>query len=135
MRCHVVAVLAIAWTAVGCEQPRNLPELGEVSGVVTLDGEPLADAVVQFNTANARTSQGHTDRRGRYELLYTGDTKGAVVGRHRITVSKLVSDPQFGHRETLPERYARGGTIRREVKAGKNVINLELESDPEPDSE
>jgi hypothetical protein len=119
----------------GCEPPSNLPELGQVSGVVTLDGEPVAGATVQFDPDSAIRSQGSTDENGRYELVYRGETPGAVLGRHTVMVSKLVEDPRFGHRELLPERYWRAPTIRREVKPGQNVINLELTTDPEPDSE
>lgn len=39
-----------------------------VSGKVTLDGTPLADAQVQFKTANQATFTGATDSTGTYKL-------------------------------------------------------------------
>ena len=125
----------LLFLSLGCEPPSNVPELGEVTGVVTLDGEPLTDATVQFDPDSAIRSQGQTDKSGRYELLYQGKVKGAVLGRHIVMISKISEDPRYGHHEFLPERYWREPTLRREVKAGKNVINLELTSDPSPDSE
>ena len=66
--------------------------------------------------------------------MYHGQAKGAVLGRHTVMISKITEDPSYGHRELLPERYWRDPTIRREVKAGKNVINLELTSKSGPES-
>ncbi|MBP88312.1 MAG: hypothetical protein CMJ64_16620 [Planctomycetaceae bacterium] len=132
-----MVALACAAVVIGCEQPSNLPELGEVTGVVTLDGRPLASADVMFfpNYA-AKRSQAITDENGRYELLYQRDiVKGAVVGHHTVAINKVVEDPRMGHRQILSDRYWKDSTIRREVKAGKNVINLALTSDPSLDSE
>ncbi|MFW6172061.1 MAG: carboxypeptidase-like regulatory domain-containing protein, partial [Planctomycetota bacterium] len=64
------------------------PERGYVEGTVTMDGEPLPDAVVTFQPEDTgRPSYGKTDENGHYELQYTSDKKGALVGMHRVTIS------------------------------------------------
>jgi hypothetical protein len=66
----------------------------QVSGVVTRDGQPLANAYVSFspvpgqgNTNPGPGSGGKTDSSGYYTLTITGkDTKGAVVGKHKVRI-------------------------------------------------
>lgn len=49
---------AVVLFAGGCGSGVALPELGTVSGVVTLDGKPLPGVTVKFVPANGRTSSG-----------------------------------------------------------------------------
>jgi hypothetical protein len=73
-----------------------------VSGRVTIGGQPLADAVVTFQpireqdatTQEACGSVGRTDSSGRYELrLVAPDKLGAAVGKHRVSISTAIADP------------------------------------------
>ena len=64
-------------------------KLGEVSGQVTFNGEPLPKAVVAFEPlGGGRPSIGQTDDQGRYELIYLRDIRGALVGKHRVKIGK-----------------------------------------------
>lgn len=70
-------------------------DLTPVSGVIMLDGKPLADAEVGFSYLGAPPegfagSTARTDAQGRYELQ-TGTKKGAVAGQYRVTVSRLMA--------------------------------------------
>jgi hypothetical protein len=76
----------------GCKgrDPGTVP----VSGRVTLDGQPLANATVTFTPAEASgarllpQSSGKTDEQGRFSLkVDTGQRSGAIVGLHRVRVS------------------------------------------------
>lgn len=66
-----------------------------VSGKVMLDGKPLANAVVIFSPdreagASGPGSQGKTDANGNFSLrLMTKDQAGAVVGKHKVTISLM----------------------------------------------
>lgn len=85
----------------GCGKGRKGPvfDLTPVSGTVTLDGKPLADADVGFylqGTAPAGYfgSGARTDAHGKYQLL-TGAAQGAVPGSYKVTVSRI-TDAQGG---------------------------------------
>lgn len=90
-----------------------LPPLANVTGVVTLDGKPVAGANVFFapvapefgggkHPHRARTSVATTDENGRYRMFYLDRTAGVMVGKCRVWVNHLnekgVSDipPEYG---------------------------------------
>jgi hypothetical protein len=80
--------------ALGCNSDeRELPETADVSGVVTLDGAPLAGALVSY-TAEAYSTSGQTDSEGRYTL-----PQGAALGENVVTVSKIVGGDDFSQDE------------------------------------
>lgn len=86
------------------------PPLARVRGVVTLDGEPLADATVMFLPIEVdgerpgreiSSSVGSSDADGAYELFYVERVRGAVPGTHKVTITKR---NETG-RQILPARY------------------------------
>lgn len=64
-----------------------------VSGTVTLDGQPVADARVEFQPVATSVegmgpdAVGTTDAQGRYTLTTTFDENGATVGENRVRIS------------------------------------------------
>src|SRR5262249_27200888 len=86
------------WWFVGCALVFSLGCAGEkvvpVSGLITLDGKPLANAYVTFQPIGRSGSpnpgpgsSGKTDAQGRYTLQVVGrPDKGAVVGTHRVQI-------------------------------------------------
>lgn len=127
-------VLAIGWVwASGCRsRPSDQPDLGTVTGVVTMDGAPLAGVLISFAPEAGRASQAVTDSEGRYELIYIGKTMGAKVGNHTVHITTPVedeSDPDARKvKETIPAKYNKNTTLTAEVKAGKNTVDFKLES-------
>lgn len=128
----------LAMSVIGCT--RSGPEVGYVEGIVRMDGAPLPYATVQFLPEHGRPSIGSTDKSGRYQLMYSKDRPGALIGRHVALVSTVREDP-FTDRdgnvvpasvETVHRRYnldARGNPeMSVEVKAGKNSIDLIVKS-------
>lgn len=90
-RCLLLLIVAIV---VGCSsdvQNPARPVLEPVSGVVTLDGKPLAGAVVTFLNLDERgtLTVGETDAEGTYRLSYLG-TPGTAAGPYRVAVSYLM---------------------------------------------
>jgi hypothetical protein len=75
----------------GCStmsQP-NYDALGlvQVAGTVTLDGLPLEDVEIRFETPeDGIYSYGVTDTSGRFELMFDSRTPGIIPGRKRIIV-------------------------------------------------
>ena len=89
-------LLAVGAASPGCSPeaepyaPRQY-ELVPVSGRVTVDGKPLAVAVVTFLQTDERgtTSGADTDEDGRYELSY-GGVPGAAAATYKVAVSYKV---------------------------------------------
>jgi hypothetical protein len=75
--------------AAGCGGANTAP----VSGRVTLDGDPLANATVVFQPLSEERnpgpgSAGKTDATGRFTLqLMTGNTPGAILGKHKVSIT------------------------------------------------
>lgn len=118
----------------GCQA--NEVETGEVSGVVTLDGQPVEKAVVYFYPdGGGRSSMAETQPDGRYELIYKGTQKGAKIGTHTVTLTTATESSRDesgkvikGNPEKFPKEYTVDGTVKREVKAGKNEFNFDVTS-------
>jgi hypothetical protein len=113
---------------------RNLPDMGTVSGIVTVDGKPLPKATVRFFPASGRPSQAITRDDGSYELCYIGGDKGALLGEHRVTISTYMMDEDMkthrmvNHPEILPEKYHAKSELSRIVEPRHNEFNFELTS-------
>ena len=107
-------------------------DLGRVRGKITLDGEPLVNAKVEFDPESGSTSYGKTDVLGRYQLEFTGKHRGALVGQHvvRITTRSTTVDAdgkEVTVPESLPSKFNRQSTLTKDVRPGSNVIDIQLE--------
>ena len=117
--------------AIGCGGPDDEPELGTVSGVVTMEGKPLSGVWIGFAPELGRSSMGMTDKEGRYELNYLPEKKGAKVGKHKVAIT-TPSEDEFGgqvrnFRERIPARYNSLSSLTADVKSGHNDIDFKLE--------
>jgi hypothetical protein len=124
----VAALAGLLVSAVGCSW--SDPNFAAVSGTVTLDGKPLAEALVVFEAADKRSSTGLTDGSGRYVMQFTASQDGAVVGKNtvRIATDRAGStSPQVRKlTERVPDRYNIKSTETVEVKPGRNVFDFAL---------
>lgn len=120
-------LLLFAFLPLGCGQG-DRPDLGQVEGKVTLDGKPLSGATVQFQPEQGRPSKGVTDESGHYELMYRPGVKGAVLGKHKVSISTYReanpdaedASQKAEQKETIPENYNVNTTLTAEVKSGSN---------------
>lgn len=144
----VVGVLFLA----GCGHKAKVVP---VSGLVTLDGMPLANAEVQFqpmatdgNSNPGYGSFGKTDAQGRFTLTIASQetqAPGAVAGMHKVTIAsggteKVAYDPQIGSPdgggpknrpqvEKLPANYNSQSSLTFEVPVeGTDKANFDLKS-------
>lgn len=127
-----LTLLATTATAfVGCGGKKG-PELATVYGKVNLAGKPLPKAQVQFVPEQGRPSVGMTDDAGKYELQYTDNENGAMVGKHTVRISTYqAADEDTGTAavpESVPAIYNVNSQLTKEVKAGKNEIDFDLEA-------
>jgi hypothetical protein len=138
MRSTIRGLLAAAVTTMlvaGCGQP------GAVTGLVTLDGEPLTTGVIAFTPAGSGPSAyGAIGPDGRYELR-TGGAAGLAVGEYVVTVAANAAAPDRpasgawpGSERALPlvtpGKYAdRDKTpLRAKVAAGGQQLDFVLVS-------
>ena len=98
--------LAVAVFLVGCQgQPYGV---AAVSGTATLDGKPLPKASITFVPMATKdkpnpgpTAQGMTDAAGKFQVSVDPQTPGAVVGKCRIYITTLLTDPATDDRGSL----------------------------------
>lgn len=129
------------------------PPPATVEGTLRLNGKPLDNCLVSFlpepgQEAKGPHSTGVTDRVGAYRLRFDNQQEGAAVGRHRVTVQDLSassgvvrrdhgtvdadvkedSPPLPARRSRVPPSYLslKDTPLRKEVKAGPQVIDLDL---------
>jgi len=123
--CNLVVCIGLVVSLTACGGgASDTPTLGQVTGKVTLDGAPLADAFVTFMPEKVRASAATTDSEGKYELIYIRNEKGASIGNHKVTVRKLKDE-----KETIPKKYSGDDTeLTADVKAGANEFDFDLKS-------
>jgi hypothetical protein len=133
--------LAAVMCAVGCEtSPRTRYESQtwhNVSGTVTLDGQPLAGALVRFVGKDRIPSSGVTDAGGVYHLqfdtLQSGITGGAKQVEIRTRFRSEETDSQEGTAaepvERLPAKYNEESTLTASVSATSTRFDFDLTSE------
>ena len=128
-------LICVVGSGCGGSQTDDQPDLGTVTGTVTMDGAALPGAMVIFSPEKGRSSMGTTDSEGKYEMVYVGDTKGAKIGNHTISITTVQEDSSeesggeaASFKETIPAKYNTNSTLTEEVKAGDNVFDFELTS-------
>jgi hypothetical protein len=133
-------LLPLAIVLAGCGGGDGL-KTAPVSGRVTLNGKPLADAAIVFSPVARRggnnypgpDSGARTDSDGRFTLMLTGkDVRGAVVGKHKVRITMIPdadsADDRPHHFKQLPKQYSGKDTkLEFEVPAdGTKTANFEL---------
>lgn len=110
----------------GCGSDRKA--VAPVEGVVTLDGKPVTSGYVSFDPIDeagdafpGKSGVGAIGKDGRYQLSTYEQGDGAIVGRHRVSVTPAGEEDKSSLQgASLPEDF------QVEVKQDGNEINLEL---------
>jgi hypothetical protein len=126
-------IAAIVLPLEGCS--RGEVELAPVQGRITMDGKPLARAAVVIAPVGGTGGPAYavTDDDGRYELAYTHERSGAVVGECLVRIKtgyQSFEDEQQGRArpETVPARYNVQSELRINVTPGGGPYDFELKS-------
>lgn len=137
----IVACSCLIFSA-GCGDPGDQPELGQVTGTITLDGKPLSGIAIVFQPISGRPARGKTDAEGKYELTYIRQTKGTKVGPNRVEIApsedgeaeesseeenQPVAKRKSG-KPAIPARYNVKSELKVDVKPGQNTFDFALES-------
>ena len=150
-RCILGIVLCAAFAGCGgAEGAANRPPTYPASGLVTYNGQPVADAQVVFipQQQQGKGAFARTNAQGEYKLSTFGDEDGAVAGAYYVTITKMEippappaldqDDPNYkepGPRETqrptkylIPKKYtqATSSKLTAEVKESENRFDFAL---------
>ena len=117
------------------------PELADVSGTITLDGQPLPKVGVVFRPVGEGKSPayGGTNAEGKYTLLFSRDSKGAMPGDYEVdlevtkyTKADIAEMKAEGNEPpppvNIPKKYRQSGALKATVKSGSNTIDFPLDS-------
>lgn len=144
-------ILMLAASAVGCGPEGadySKVDLINVQGKVTLDGQPLAGAVVTFEAADGQFSYGLTDSNGSYSLQFDSEKQGVTPGAKIVRISTTRKIPGLNtsegseggeasgegpaatpsaNTERVPARYNKDSELKAEVTRSQS-FDFALES-------
>lgn len=145
----IVGALSVQGCLGGGAKPDERPVRTKVSGTVTYNGTPLADAIVSFHPTVAKKtgSNGRTDAEGKFEMGTFEATDGTLPGKYNVTITKNESasgatqpspdDPNYDPnppaeaepKSLIPKKYGdpvkSGLTVT--VEDGKEITDLKFE--------
>ncbi len=133
---------------VGCSSREDVPALPETipfSGLVKLDGKPMAGGTIMFTSATPNTPyvSGFVGKDGKYVMktsIGRQEKDGVVPGKYKISISRFLmadgtpQDPSVPAAvpgvESLPARYSNPSMTQLEVTvaAGLTTMDFELKS-------
>ena len=128
---------------VGCgdrEGDYSSLNLIEVTGKVTLDGNPLAGARVAFHGTDGHMPMGITDSAGMYRLMYDSSHPGCTPGEKVVRITKGgaeegadpegTTDDGTPIAEPIPAKFNKQSTLTANVTAENRTFNWDLTSQP-----
>lgn len=132
--------------SVGCGGSINADysnlDLVNVSGTVTLDGQPLPGATVAFEAPDGTYSSGVTDASGAFDLMFNTEKSGCLTGDKIVRIQfKTDSENPDGESEAegstanqssikIPEQYNKKSTLEVTVDANHTTFEFDLKSKP-----
>jgi len=132
----------------GCESKVDYSGLGlvDVTGVVTLDGQPLPDVTVRFEGPPNRFADGKTDAEGKYRLMYDSNQPGCLPGEKKVRImsgsvgegsdeggpvegadGRVVAPAPV---QDIPAVYNSSSQLKANVSPNNKTFNFELKSKP-----
>lgn len=126
--CSIAAVLSLSALA-GCGKPG----FASAEGIVTLDGNPLADATVVFSAPGLPLATARTDSDGEFQMT-TGSINGIKPGEYAVSVTAFEKSPTTGKpipKLATPQKYAKAESSNLKVvinDEGNDDITLDLHS-------
>jgi len=118
---------------VGCGQSETV----EVTGTVTLNGQPADQAEVMFNPKAGRLATGVTDSSGKFKLSTAKPDDGALPGEYVVTLGEYYPPdkppalPRGGGQlpSRFPQQYgdpARSPLTAKVERGGKNEFQFDV---------
>ncbi|QDU39539.1 hypothetical protein Mal4_38840 [Maioricimonas rarisocia] len=129
---YCAQLLPVLLVVAGCTGGAHQYDVVPVSGVVTCEGKPVANAIVQFSPAEkegraegrpGRAAFGKTDEQGRFTLSTYGEDDGAIVGTHTVSVGPAPTEDTAER----PNKFAcADSTLQVTVEPGADDLTLDF---------
>lgn len=126
-------LLALAGVTAGCFGPPTVTySMIPVEGMVTLEGEPLANADVMFDSPDGPRGFGTTDENGRFVVITRQYGKGLPAGTYRVLVtgSEKTRVRSSTRPVLLAPAYRESGVGRVTIAAGAAPLSFDLKAKP-----
>jgi hypothetical protein len=129
--------IALLAAAAGCGGEGKI-STAPVSGVVTLNGAPLANASISFQPIAGGNpgppSSDQTDEEGNFTLHFADGKEGAVVGKHKVLISTRKMSPSAPNsdseveveKEQVPKMYLETPPVFDVPKEGTDAAAFHL---------
>ena len=123
--------------ATGCSPVRQTDysdiDLVDVTGRVTLDGQPLPNATVAFESLDITASTGRTNADGEYRLMFNSEKSGCTTGEKVVRVSMSAGeeeDPDAPRDDLIkiPARYNHQSELTATVSSSFTEFDFDLET-------
>lgn len=128
-----VAIVALSLLSTGLSGCGSGPA-PRISGTITLDGQPLADAMVMLVPADGvgNPASAHSDATGAFQLVPQGE-ETLLPGTYKVMVTKLAlpkpgEPPPKPGSSPIPEIYRDPKTTPLAVEIPNSALKLELKS-------
>ncbi|PQO31392.1 hypothetical protein C5Y96_13715 [Blastopirellula marina] len=143
-RVLLISAAAVCLFMLGCGAGNQNPPTSAAKGKLTLKGQPVEGATIQFLPAapEGKVASAKSEADGTFILstFETGD--GAMPGKFKVTVRKLVSveqgvqkdgehagEPAFVNKDMLPKKYMSTDSSQLEFEVtdgGDNTFDIDL---------
>lgn len=143
-----VPVLLLVGCSTAPQMDYSKADLVEVTGTITMDGAPLAFAVLSFDSPDGQFSYAMTDTAGAYRLQFDMNKSGCTKGPKVVQVSTSrkilglnVAEEAGGEEEgegetrkrptpeTVPVCYNKKSILKAEVSASNTTFDFDLKSE------
>jgi hypothetical protein len=141
MRTSARWIVPLLLLAIGCSKSTMREGFTEAFGTVTLDGAPLENAEIIFETPKGM-SYGRTNSSGNYTAQYSRTLTGAGIGTAKVRISTkaifpddslegVKRDPKTGDYskpERVPAVYNAKSKLTVDIQEGGAPYNFDLNS-------
>jgi hypothetical protein len=134
-----IAFICAASCCLGAPGCSSRPEIVEVSGRLTRNGQPVGNLIVNFQPDAGRPSWGRADENGSFTLSYDPENDGARVGMHTVYVkykpgsmAEEMGQLKVKHHPdeaAILEKYGDLSTSPLRIEITDEVADLELKLD------
>lgn len=124
---NILTALAASAILFGCGD--GSPNLAPVAGFVMIDDAPLVNATVTFEPKSGRPSMGVTNEQGEFELTYSAELEGAIIGPHVVRITRVSAAEEMGMSVPGQDAAAGGETPLAAIYNSNTALAAEVIDD------